>query len=117
MNRKTFTTLLSALLLSTVAFAAVNDQVVTQQMKLKELHIALGDTASTIYFIPDGATWGAQGCENARWAYMYDSHPSSDSVLSLALAARASQLSITLEGTCGNNDGNDQYIRIQRIIL
>jgi hypothetical protein len=99
--------------LSTAAFSAVNDYVVTSTETLSQIHVYYG----TYYFQSQDHNWSTTNCPNARYAYIPEANDGAKAILSTALMAKANNLPVAFSGLCGSTSGDDTYIRVSAIYL
>jgi hypothetical protein len=95
---------------------AVGDTVTTQKKIISQILIGAGPGGSSYYMRADGG-WGATGCAGALYAYIDESLPGAEAVLSAALTARSTGKPISFIGICGDSAGSGEYIQIRTVIF
>ncbi len=102
---------------STDSRGELGDYVSTASKEISRINIQSSDNGAIYYFIAEDNGWSAQDCPNALIAYIAESDHGAEVIMSIALAAKMTASPVRFEGTCGNSNGNDQYIEIVRIEL
>ena len=97
-----------------ISTAAVNDEVTTGKEVIGEVRAQAG---GVFYFVSEDGNWNAPNCPNAKYAYFRDSLTIGNEIFSAALASKLSKTPIKFRGICGDEAGNDNYIRINYMIF
>lgn len=95
------------------ASAAVNDYGSTNLELLGQIDI----TVDTYYFQSADLNWSIANCPNARYAYVREDDDGAKATLAAALSAKMAGIPVSFAGLCGDSNGDDRYLRIQRIIV
>jgi hypothetical protein len=116
LGRKLRAVACSALCLTaaSASYGAAGDNVTTQKKVVSEVLISTGPSGSFYYVKADGG-WSTTGCSGVIYAYINQSAPGADAVLSAVLAARSTGKPIGFSGICGDTAGSTQYIQIRTV--
>lgn len=97
--------------------AAPGAAVDTQSAKLSLIRVQVYQGKAYYYFAPVGGPWVSTGCGNSSYAYIEEDSVGAKAILSVSLSARAAGMPVKFSGTCGNDSGNTDYVKITNIHL
>jgi len=105
---------ITGLLLTQDCLAAAGDKVNTSHKVIETIRIQEKGSEAVYYFVAKGG-WNVDGCPGVIYAYLSKSSSIADATLSSALTSKTANLPITFSGTCGDGNGNMQYLQIDYV--
>lgn len=76
----------------------------SQARTIEKIMVEATSATPYYYFVNQAEGWGAPSCPNAFGAYLAESAPGAKSILSLAMAAKATGTKMRFKGTCSDNN-------------